>query len=113
LFGEKQDNWEEYCKSFVKEAIKRALAKAQKIKVEDDEDATIGFNNILDSIIEILMEKGYEKKEYPEYLMWGTCGIDKSRDELKNYEAGIFDEIFEHNKKTYEEHSKWMRSLGY
>jgi len=93
LEGPVQYNWSDYCDSLLPEAVKRALTPK-----DDRELSWIGWDEIVDGMVEVLQEKGYKLVKPEEKTYWGSCIIMETADSRSKEDWLVLDAVKEHNK---------------
>ena len=92
LDGPKVDDWDKYCRSFLDEAIDRAL---------DSAEGWVGWPEIVESLSNILCDHGYTKLNPTEKIFFGSTIIrDKSDDnesEDRHLSSDSLQKISKHN----------------
>lgn len=95
-------DWSDYCDSLLPDAINRALTPK-----EDRELGWIGWDEIIEAMVEILVENGYRLIKPEEKVYWGSNIIRDASDSSSNNDWLALDAVKAHNqqfeKELYEE----------
>lgn len=90
--GPEVDNWEKYCDSLINEAASYALRDG---KVTQN---YVGWDRIVESLIDVLIKKGYKVLE-PTTAAYSGSSIIKDEEDTHNAHPQIIQSIIAHNKK--------------
>lgn len=90
MYGQKVKDWEKLCDDLMPQAVEIALSKNSKI--------SIGWPEIVESLVEALQSKGYKKIKPDEACYWGStiiCDDDNEPD----LTTELIEKICKHNDK--------------
>jgi hypothetical protein len=94
LEGPEVDNWSGYCDSLLPEAVEKALSNSVE---KHEEGGWIGWDEIIDAMVDILVSKGYKLLEPEEKIYWGSNIIRDAGDSGVGKDWLILDKVKEHN----------------
>ena len=91
LEGPEQSDWGAYCDDLLPEAAIRAISKGE----------WVGWDTIVEQLVEMLLESGYCLVHPPERIYWGSSIIrDDDEDEpLDKLSPDIVGRIKDHNER--------------
>lgn len=97
LHGPKVKDWEKFCDDLMPEAVERTLQKTKE---------TIGWPEIIETLIEILQTKGYIKVKPEEACYWGSTIICDDDHEEPDLTPELIEKICKHNDEWEEDVNK-------
>lgn len=89
LAGPSIGDWDTYCEGLLEPAAQRALNKKK------DTTDSVGWRDIVESMIELLKEQGFQEIHFPEKCFNGTTHIRDEHDAKNNLSEETFKRLCE------------------